>query len=221
MIRETVREALDIIRLELCAVVGKEHCCPQPRSMLSQITAGIALRKTDSTTDRSAPNLNLSNTQEKLDTHKHESAFLDLGMEHWLPFVEDLSFPTASIALTIEDAELIRCCYKHLHEGIDPKVTLDPKMTGALVALGHRLTPVMAKYGAAEDGSVFTKLSGRSAKDAPLHTCRLDDELARRLGGKGDADAALAHLFDAYRQRRFPHLDLYLSRACLGRMDRS
>lgn len=165
--------------------------------MLSQIHTGIALRKTDGAADRSAPNLNLSNTQEKLDAHKHESAFLDLGMEHWLPFVEDLSFPTASMALTVADAELIRSCYKHLHEGIDPKVTLDPKMTDALVALGHRLAPLMAKYGAAEDGSVFTKLSGRSAKDAPLHTRRLDDELARRLGGKGDADAALAHLFEA------------------------
>lgn len=33
-----------------------------------------------------------------------ENYYLDLGLEKWLPFVEDLSFPTVSLPLSQEDA---------------------------------------------------------------------------------------------------------------------
>lgn len=170
---------------------------PNRRSpMISQIHAGVTLRKTEGC-DRSAPNLTMSDAQESIDAFKHESTFLDVGMSHWLPLVDDLTFATESMPLTIADAELLCACHRHLHGGADPQTTLDADQVRALASLGHRLGPLLVRLGAAKDGGVFTKLSGRSAKDAPLHTQRLDEELARRSSGTRDTDAALAHLFDA------------------------
>eukprot|EP00966_Prymnesium_polylepis_P276624 6390898-Prymnesium_polylepis.1 len=51
----------------------------------------------------------------------------------------------------------------------------------------------------AEDGGVFGKLSGRSAKDAPLYTRRLDKALAQQFAVRGadDDNTLLLSLFDA------------------------
>mmetsp|Transcript_86164 Transcript_86164/g.258241 ORF Transcript_86164/g.258241 Transcript_86164/m.258241 type:complete len:298 (+) Transcript_86164:409-1302(+) len=137
-----------------------------------------------------------------MEQDEHETYFLDLGLEKWLPHVEDLSFETISIPLLQDEAKLIRACYKHLHSGTVPASTLPPNLCTPLAALGHRLAPALeslAKRNAS--AAVFAKLSGRSSKDAPLHTAQLDADFAANLAAAhaapADDNARLICLFDA------------------------
>ena len=132
----------------------------------------------------------------------HQKYFLDLGLEKWLPHVEDLSFKTISIPLSQDEAKLIRACYEHLHSGAMAASTLPPDLCMPLAALSHRLVPALeslAKRNAS--AAVFAKLSGRSSKDAPLHTAQLDVNLAANLAVANaapmDENARLICLFDA------------------------
>jgi hypothetical protein len=128
-------------------------------------------------------------------------------MDRWLPHVADLSFETVQLALSMSDAMLLRNCYKHLHGRTyydDFSQPTSDRLPADLVAglkeLGERLRPAMQALGAAEDG-IFAKLSGRSAKDAPLYTSRLDQKLKARLASSqsslDDDHTLILGLFEA------------------------
>ena len=163
---------------------------------LENIRSGVALRPTAHlSSDRSTPKLGVDDGHVEREQDAHENYYLDLGMEQWLPLVEELSFETMSVPLSVTDAGLLRSCYHHLHGRTyyddlsqPTSASLPPDLVADLKKLGDRLWPSMKALGAQEAG-VFGKLSGRSAKDAPLYTCRLDEGLQTQLSAHG-ADAA-------------------------------
>lgn len=184
-------------------------------SSLSEVLAGrVALRSVSHlSNDRSAPNVSQDHAQADRDQDAHETYYLDLGMDRWLAPVKDLTFETALIPLSMADAQLLRDSYSHLHgrtyyEDMSKPTSdsLPPNLLIALQDLGERLWPTMRALGAGEIG-VFGKLSGRSAKDAPLFTTRLDEGFVQQLtartglldaGGNDDKDnVRLISLFEA------------------------
>ncbi len=194
-----------------------------------QTQAG-ALRKPVATKDASAPRLDADFFAAEIEADKHEKYYLDLGLEQWMPLVEELTFETVSVPLSQADAQLLRRCYAALH-GPDRvtspgrrapgpmKPTLGEEDVAELVALGRRLEPSLAGLGFEADGA-FVKLSGRSSKDAPLHTARLRADYvelaaahrASRPPTPAAAEVAnqkLFHLFEAalglMRVRKVPH----------------
>jgi len=153
------------------------------------------LTKPTVTADRSAPDTRLEVQQQDLDMDKHQNYYLDLGMSQWLEYVEDLSFPTMSVPLTVDDARDLRACYAHLHDGMK-SASLPPNLLASMTALGQRLAPPLAAM-ACPDGFAFAKLSGRSAKDSPLHTARLDASVRDKLHADMDDSLRLVSLFDS------------------------
>ena len=129
--------------------------------------------------------------------NQHQNYYLDLGMGHWLKYVDHLTFPTTSVPLSPEDATNIRTCYAHLHTGMK-SATLSPPLLSIVTGLAERLAPAIEAM-ASSNGFVFAKLSGRSAKDAPLHTQKLDALLASKVQGHEatDDNARLVSLFDS------------------------
>lgn len=166
--------------------------------MLAQLVdAKAALRVIGQTADRSAPNLR-DGTSIEFEANAHENYFLDLGMDNWLGHVRDLTFETASLSLSPEEASLLRTCYDALHGSTEASNNLPHKLATELASsLGQRLEPVLSEFEASNRG-VFAKLSGRSAKDSPLHTGRLDQALSQRFAadGGGGGTASLEALFD-------------------------
>ena len=138
--------------------------------------------------DCSAPRIHDVHTEERQQV-AHETYYLDLGLDKWIPLVCDLTFETVSLPLSPAEAMLLRRCYKSLH-GSD-RATSPGRRSAAslhqpclctedlneLVALGRRIEPELASIGDV-DGA-FVKLSGRSSKDAPLHTVRLRESCGR------------------------------------------
>lgn len=163
---------------------------------LQQIQNGIALRAT-TTVDKSAPHIGPAAVEQECEAASNENYYLDLGLEQWLPFVHDISFATTSVPLSMDDAKLLRACYKHLHGSAVPASTLPESLLLPLAALGNRLQPALDKY-SANGGNAFCKLSGRSSKDAPLHTARLLEEHSERCreSGASDDNTRLTCLFD-------------------------
>ena len=72
-------------------------------NLLSSIQGGGQKLKKTETRDCSAPELTDA-IQQELMAGGSENYYLDLGLEKWLPFVEDLSFPTVSLPLSQQDA---------------------------------------------------------------------------------------------------------------------
>jgi len=178
---------------------------------LDAIRSGVSLRPTAHLSkDRSAPAVGADHEQAERDQDAHETYYLDLGMDRWLRHVADLSFETTSIPLSMADAELLRRAYSHLHGRTyyddmskPTSASLPPDLVSSLGELGQRLWPAMKALGA-EDGGVFGKLSGRSAKDSPLYTARLDQALAAQSAKATSVDddvcgdnAKLLCLFEA------------------------
>lgn len=172
---------------------------PPPASFLAEIQRGRGLRPTE-TKDLSVPRLEEAREREQA-AEVSEAYFLDLGLDAWLPLVEDLSFETVSLPLSPEEARLLRECYAHAHSAgkAEHKPSLSPQLLGRLAPLLARLSPVLRQMGAA-----FVKLSGRSSKDAPLYTKQLGqrygDALSRRLGSGSEEDddnTRLYALFEA------------------------
>jgi len=170
---------------------------PAPTSLMAQIQAGRKLRPTE-TKDSSIPRLVEAAEQEHT-AGENENYFLDLGMEKWLPLVEDLSFKTVSLPLSPEEACVLRECYAHLHAAgsTEPKPELSQPLLAKLVPLLAKLKPALDQMGPS-----FVKLSGRSSKDAPLHTVEFRNAYARHLErgtivGDADDNARLFALFEA------------------------
>jgi len=166
----------------------------------------VALRSTAHlSNDRSAPRVGIDQVHIERDQNAHENSFLELGMDRWLLHVEELSFETTSVPLSMAEARLLRQAYAHLHgrsyyedTALPTSPSLSPELVAALAELGDRLWPAMKALGAEQEG-VFGKLSGRSAKDAPLYTSRLDKSLAKQFSARGadDDNTKLHSLFDA------------------------
>jgi len=157
--------------------------------------------------DRSAPLVGADDAACARDQDAHESYYLDLGMDRWLPYVADLTFDTESIPLSKADAVIIRRAYAILHgrtyydDMSKPTAASLPRdLIVALTEIGKRLWPAMKALDADASG-VFGKLSGRSAKDSPLYTARLDDALAAQIcahpSAADDDNAKLLCLFEA------------------------
>ncbi|KAL1510145.1 hypothetical protein AB1Y20_006477 [Prymnesium parvum] len=174
--------------------------------LAQQLRSEVTLRKASHLcNDRSLPRVGPEHLEEELDQEKHEMHYLQLGMEKWLPHVSELSFETAAVPLSMADGRLLRQCYAHLHgrtyyddSSLPTSSSLPPELVSALSDLGQRLYPTMKALGA--DGlGVFGKLSGRSAKDAPLHTARLDAALLAQLSEHRaeDDNTRLLCLFEA------------------------
>jgi len=176
---------------------------------LDDIRAGIKLRSVPAhlSKDRSAPLVGVDVAAAERDQDAHESYYLDLGMDRWLPYVIDLTFETTSIPLTMADANVLRRAYAHLHarsyyDDMSKPIgaSLPPDLIAALTELGQQLGPEMKALGAETNG-VFGKLSGRSAKDSPLYTARLDEALSAHFSAHpsaaDDDNGKLMCLFDA------------------------
>ena len=182
---------------------------------LDAIRSGVHLRSTAHLSkDRSAPRVTADHERTERDAHAHETYYLDLGMDRWLPHVRDLTFETTSVSISAEEAKLLRAAYAHLHgrtyyedTSLPTSECLPADILAALTELGQRLWPAMKALGAASSspsgvGGVFGKLSGRSAKDSPLYTKRLGAALAAQLDASNastdDSDnTALHRLFEA------------------------
>lgn len=172
--------------------------------------------KPTTTVDKSYPDVSARAIENDFLQDAHEKNFLDVGMEHWLPHVANLTFATVTMPLMLEEAKIIRRCYSHLHAGdvaaswavatsdTTTATTLPQELIAQLVTIGVRLRPIVNAL-VEKKGAVFAKLSGRSAKDAPLYTSKLDVAFQANLQAtKGTADkgtkqdnAQLMCLFDA------------------------
>lgn len=137
-------------------------------SLVEEITKARKSLRNVETRDCSSPAITEKIMQEQ-GSEEAEHYYLDLGMEQWLPLVSDLSFPTVSIPLSLEDAALLRKCYAHIHVSAENERVLPHELLERLAPLAAAISPLLART---TDGA-FTKLSGRSPKDAPLHTSRL------------------------------------------------
>jgi hypothetical protein len=157
-------------------------------TLAEQIAAGRTLKKVESVADRSAPAVHLDDAQAQWEADANENYYLDLGMEKWLRLVEDLTFKTGSVPIDQEEAKVIRKAYSHLLGGTVKASSLPPDLVERLSVLGRKLIPAVQEFAGVEgtDGTVFAKLSGRSAKDSPLLTGRLDAAIDEHCAGSDE-----------------------------------
>ncbi len=96
----------------------------------------------------------------------YQQTVLDLNIEEWFPHIQDLTFPTVFLPITLEDAAAFRDAYEHMLTAASEAFCPDLKQR--LEGLEDRLQRGIDEMSGGDSSAcVFVKTSSRSAKDSP------------------------------------------------------